>query len=78
MIVPEGKTNEKFKELGQSAFMVNAKIGLAMVEVIRRAKRMKRVHRKWGKNPNSNISDLLREIASVCAALDDLERAEAK
>lgn len=75
--VSDDKINERFKELGLSTFMVKAKIGLAMVEVVRRAKRLVRVERKLRKGGGLlGMSSVLREIASVDAALEDLKKAE--
>lgn len=77
-VIPEEKSNERFKELGYSVYMVTAKIGLAQVEALLRTKRMVRVYKRWRKNPNSNISELLREIASVSDAIEKLKKAEGK
>lgn len=77
-VVPSEQTNQKFKEMGFSVFMVRASVGLAQLEVVKRSRRMTEVYWKWREQPNGNISDLLREIASVSDAVHKLEEAEGK
>lgn len=79
VIVPAGKgANDAFKALGFSVFMVKANVGLAQLEVCQRAKHMTEVYWKWREKPNGNISELLRELASVSDAVHKLEDAEGK
>jgi len=79
VIVPAGKgSNDAFKALGFSVFMVKGTVGLAQLEVCKRAKHMTEVYWRWREKPNGNISELLREIASVSDAGHKLEDAEKK
>jgi hypothetical protein len=75
--VSDDKINERFKELGLSTFMVKAKIGLAMVEVIHRAKRLVRVEQRI-RHGDAALNTIFREIASLAAALEDLKKAEGR
>jgi hypothetical protein len=77
-VIPIEKSNERFKELGFSVFMVKAHVGLAQLEVVQRAERLVETYRIWRERPNSNISDVLRDIALVDAAVEDLKKAEEK
>ena len=77
-VVSAEKQNDRFKELGSSVYMVAAPIGLAMDEVVRRSRRLSAVWLRWRKNPNGNVSNVLREIASVYAGVADLREAERK
>lgn len=80
IIIPAGKgSNDAFKALGFSVFMVKAGVGLAQLEVCRRAEEMTRVYWVWReKGVNTNISVLLRELASVSDAVHKLQEAERK
>lgn len=80
VIVPAGKmSNDAFKALGFSVFMTRGTVGIAQVEVCQRAKHMTEVYWRWRKKGvNSNISELLRELASVSDAVHKLEEAEKK
>lgn len=79
IIMDNRKPNDAFKDLGYSVFMTKAHVGLAQNEVCERAKRMTEVYWAWRKNGvNTNISALLRELASVSDAVHKLEEAEGK
>lgn len=80
VIVPAGKAaSDAFKAMGFSVFMTRATVGLAQVEVCQRAKRMTEVYWRWReKGVNTNISELLRELASVSDAVHKLQEAERK
>jgi hypothetical protein len=75
--IKEDQTNEKFKAMGFSVYMVNAKIGLAQLEVISRTKRLVDT---WSAYRESGVSlaDVTRDFASVADALDKLKKAEAR
>jgi hypothetical protein len=75
-IMSPDEARANFSKLGSSVFMVQAPVGLGLVDVATAAKRMERVWWKWRKKPNGNISELLREIASVAAAVSKLRDAE--
>lgn len=79
VIVPAGKgSNDAFKALGFSVFMVRANVGLAQLEVVERSKRLIETYRAWREHPNGNISEVLRDLASVDDAIEKLRQAEEK
>jgi len=79
VIVPESRANETFKALGFSVFMVKGTVGIAMVEVVQRAERLNKVYTAWMKRGvNTNISKVLRELASVSDAVEKYQDAQKK
>lgn len=78
VIVPNRLANDAFKAMGFSVFMVKANVGLAQLEVVNRSRHMTEVYWRWRKKPNGNISELLRELASVSDAVHKLDDAEKK
>lgn len=73
MFERKGEVDDRFKKLGSSVFMVSASVGLAIEEVVRRARRLAKFYRRYSK-----LSDLLRDVASVEDAVLKLKAAERK
>lgn len=77
-VIPREKANERFKELGFSVFMVKATVGLAQVEVCQRAEQLAKVWWESRERGLHDVSELLREVASVTDAVHKLQAAEKK
>lgn len=79
IIVKAGSNEEKqaFKDLGFSVFMVRGMVGLAQLEVCRRAEHLVEVYWK-NRGLTGNTAEMLREIASVSDAVHKLQDAEKK